>query len=461
MPLVKLKLPSPTELRGGWAALAAVQESYNPYGLVSATEDGWLYDDGGGNWAYLRFVGDDKALLIGHDHEYSQTNLTEDNAADSILLKGAPAWWLENTFPHPLAEGDAIGFVYGWENKKWQRSKYADNDGFDHVGLLDAISAKGRHSIGETVKDMYGSVNYRVIAALIYLDANVSESILSKISDKDVTAGVEAALNFLKAPLPNELYEFISGDLPAGDKNDGIAGPDLLHAAAAANDVMLLEKVLIQVADPNLALRGDTPLMTAAASSSIQAIGSLLNNGADVNGKGKKSERPIHRVRTAVALKALVDGGAKIDIKATTGTAVHHAAKDIHNDYEKGFLEKLIAAGAKPDVKDRDGATALHAAAEYARLDNFRILLKSGWSVDLKDKHEEGVFHYSVRYPYPDDRMDRCGVIEELISLNISPDESRYPGGSARDKARIFAKTGIYREEDLEGIVSLLKLDVG
>ena len=200
--------------------------------------------------------------------------------------------------------------------------------------------------------------------------------------------------------------------------------------------------------------------MTAATTNSIEAIDYLLNNGADVNGKGTKSERPIHRVRTAVALKALVDGGAKIDIKATTGTAVHHAAKDIHNDYEKGFLESLIAAGAKPDVKDRVGATALHSAAEYARLDNFRILINTGWSVDIKDKHERGVFHYAVEYPHPDNRMDRCGVIKELMALNISPDESRLPGGSARDRARVYAKTGIYREKDLKKIVSILKLNV-
>lgn len=200
MALITINLPSPAELRGGWAARAAVQESYSPDGFVSAAEDGWLYSDGGGNWVYLRIVGNDKALLLGHDHEFSQTALTEANAVNSILLADAPSWWLENAFPHPLGE-DVIGFIYGWENNQWQRSNYRENDGFEYVGLLAAISASGRHSISETVKDMYGSAKLSAVKNLISADANISEAHLKKITDKNIAAGIAAARNFLKAPL--------------------------------------------------------------------------------------------------------------------------------------------------------------------------------------------------------------------------------------------------------------------
>jgi len=73
MSLVEVSLPSPAQLRGGWAAMAAVCVSRGWTDSVWAEGQAWFFHDGGGNWATLRFVGDGRAVLIGHDHEYTET----------------------------------------------------------------------------------------------------------------------------------------------------------------------------------------------------------------------------------------------------------------------------------------------------------------------------------------------------------------------------------------------------
>src|SRR5690349_2626430 len=69
MSLVDVDLPSPAQMRGGWAAFAAVLASRGWGRDAYAEPDQWLYHDGGGNWACLRFVEKDKVVLLGHDHE--------------------------------------------------------------------------------------------------------------------------------------------------------------------------------------------------------------------------------------------------------------------------------------------------------------------------------------------------------------------------------------------------------
>lgn len=118
---------------------------------------------------------------------------------DSVLLKGAPSWWAENVFPVP--DGDTIGFVYGWENNKWQRTNYSEEDGFGYVGLLHTISLDGQRSLSEMTEILIGPVNRNDLAALIKADANVSEEHLSKLHKENIGRAVEAARSFLKAPV--------------------------------------------------------------------------------------------------------------------------------------------------------------------------------------------------------------------------------------------------------------------
>ena len=96
----------------------------------------WHYDDGGGNYAELVLLDGGRAVLYGHDHEYSETYFREAAAyfeeEETDLLAGAPPWWGEVL---PQAEFQWIGFVYGYEDGAWARAAYEPDDGFASLAL--------------------------------------------------------------------------------------------------------------------------------------------------------------------------------------------------------------------------------------------------------------------------------------------------------------------------------------
>ena len=74
-PLITIDLPSPLEMRSGWALQAAMSAArgWTDDADIHADCKQWFFHDGGGNWAALRFYSEDKIVLLGNDHEYSNT----------------------------------------------------------------------------------------------------------------------------------------------------------------------------------------------------------------------------------------------------------------------------------------------------------------------------------------------------------------------------------------------------
>jgi hypothetical protein len=208
MPLIELDLPRPAQLRGGWAALAAVCAARGWQRDVYAEPRQWLYSDGGGNWACLRWIDKDRIVIVGQDHEYSDTYFREAAAyfeeEETDLLAGAPAWWGSNLDPMPF--GDWIGFIYGWDGSRWQRASYEVHDGFDEVGLLRACSLEDVELLGEFANDAPGlhgaSPSVDALRALVAADANVTPALLERVVPGwDISAGVSAARKFLDMPV--------------------------------------------------------------------------------------------------------------------------------------------------------------------------------------------------------------------------------------------------------------------
>jgi hypothetical protein len=159
MGLVTLGLPQPRRMRGRWAAFAAVCAARGWGDGCNADGPVWHFDDGGGNWADLHHVGAGRAVLIGHDHEYSDTYF--DAAAEYFqepetdLLAEAPGWWAPPALA-AIGRGLWVGFVYGYEDGVWRRAEYEVSDGFTSVGL-PAVDDEGcRELVIAHVKDAPG-----------------------------------------------------------------------------------------------------------------------------------------------------------------------------------------------------------------------------------------------------------------------------------------------------------------
>ncbi|WP_312271548.1 hypothetical protein [Pseudomonas sp.] len=203
MSLVEINIPSPKQLRGGWAALAAVYTARGWGADVYATQEQWLYHDGGGNWVCLRFKSKDQCILIGHDHEYSETYYGEAaeyfNEEETNILGGAPDWWAFDLSPLPF--GEWIGFVYGWDGTKWQRANYSKNDGYEDIGLINACSINNTTLLSEFASDAPGLNGNpppaEALAALVAADGKITHALLEAVVPGwDIDAGIAAARKF-------------------------------------------------------------------------------------------------------------------------------------------------------------------------------------------------------------------------------------------------------------------------
>lgn len=204
--LTEVDIPSPAEFLGGWAALSAVSAAGGFGDDVYANAERWVFHDGGGNWAVMRFHSRDRVVLYGYDHEYTQTyfgaaaSYFEEEETD--LLHGAPEWWSAD-LKAPGFE-DWFGFIYGWNGELWQRASYEKDDGFNSVGLMDACSFKNTSALkdfAENAPDLpEGGPDEGALRALIVANGKITESLLQAVVPGwDIRAGVAAGRKFLLA----------------------------------------------------------------------------------------------------------------------------------------------------------------------------------------------------------------------------------------------------------------------
>jgi hypothetical protein len=214
MELVTLELPGPDGMRGRWAAFAAVcaARGWADSAHADPAPAGgpvWHFDDGGGNWADLHHVGAGRAVLIGHDHEYSDTYWATAaeyfQEEETDLLAGAPDWWAPPARA-ALDRGLWVGFVYGYSDGTWRRAPYDLADGFTSLAMPAVDTDRCRELIVEYVQDAPGLAGAppapAAVDALIDADADVTEAHVTAVigpTGWDPAAGAAAAREFLRA----------------------------------------------------------------------------------------------------------------------------------------------------------------------------------------------------------------------------------------------------------------------
>ncbi|WP_406859120.1 proteophosphoglycan 5 [Streptomyces sp. HUAS MG47] len=207
MGLVTLDLPTPAQLRGRWAALAAVCAARQWGPLCCANGPVWHFDDRGGNWVELHRLGAGRAVMLGHDHEYSETYYgpaaEEFGEEETDLLAGAPDWW-RPVVTETLAAEEYVGFVYGFDGERWQRAAYDVDDGFVSVGLPALSRDRTHNSVVAFTRDAPGlggaTASADAVDALVAADGEVTEAQVTAVIGAggwDAAAGAAAARAFL------------------------------------------------------------------------------------------------------------------------------------------------------------------------------------------------------------------------------------------------------------------------
>jgi len=125
----------------------------------------------------------------------------------------------------------------------------------------------------------------------------------------------------------------------------------------------------------------------------LQAMKSLLQNGADVEAENVDGLRPIHRtVRMELVelVELLIEHGANVDPADVFGNRPLHDAVC----HGLNVVQLLVQHGAKLNVQNIDGKTPLHIAIEREQSDVIVFLLSQDADVGLTDVWRNTPLHY-------------------------------------------------------------------
>jgi ankyrin repeat protein len=133
---------------------------------------------------------------------------------------------------------------------------------------------------------------------------------------------------------------------------------------------------------------GSTFLITAivrAERNREKVIQLLLEHGADVNARDKKSRAPLYFAVSGdlTLLKLLLAKGARVDeVRSGRWSALHQACT-MNTPLEN--VEFLLKSGADVNARSEDRSTPLHVAAFLGRADIVKMLVEHGASLTARD----------------------------------------------------------------------------
>ncbi|XP_060924700.1 protein phosphatase 1 regulatory subunit 12A isoform X2 [Limanda limanda] len=174
-----------------------------------------------------------------------------------------------------------------------------------------------------------------------------------------------------------------------------------LHAAASCGYLDIAEYLISQGANVGVVnSEGETPMDIAEEEAMEQLLQNEINRqGLDIEAARKEEERIMLR-----DARQWLNSGQIQDIRhaKSGGTALHVAAA-------KGYVEVLkllIQTGYDVNIKDYDGWTPLHAAAHWGKEEACRILVENLCEMDLINKMGQTPFDVADE--------DVLGYLEEL-----------------------------------------------
>jgi hypothetical protein len=158
-----------------------------------------------------------------------------------------------------------------------------------------------------------------------------------------------------------------------------------LHAAASAGHRDILKILIENGADVNgRGLLGNTPLHRASRMSRVEAGQFLIEQGADVDARNNYKSSPLIYSTDwnhAAFIRLLLDRGASIDSRGIYGrTALHWAAVDGQTE----VVQLLLERGADALIPDDDGNTACTLGYRKGFYETVRQLPDFEPSVDKK-----------------------------------------------------------------------------
>lgn len=174
-----------------------------------------------------------------------------------------------------------------------------------------------------------------------------------------------------------------------------------LVAQVSSENYHIVSFLLDQKAKADMEIYGTTPLIVAAANSSVEMVDLLIERGANVDKANQNQITPLLSACLTGRLevvKYLLDKNAKVDAKSKSGLTVLQAAV-IRDDPE--MIGLLASHGVDIDEKDESGKTAFWQAAVLGHRESMDKLLEVGVTCNLNMKNAIGLMELAFRYNMP------------------------------------------------------------
>jgi ankyrin repeat protein len=146
-----------------------------------------------------------------------------------------------------------------------------------------------------------------------------------------------------------------------------------------------VEKLI--VANPGLLKakdrNGSTALLHAAAFAPISTVKLLLDKGADVNAKNRRSSTALHwAIRDEAKVRLLLEHGANVNAKQADGRTPLYTAASLANP--DVIVKLLLEKGADVSIPTANGQTALMAVSGRGNTEAMRMILEKKADVHAK-----------------------------------------------------------------------------
>ncbi|RKK92531.1 hypothetical protein BFJ68_g10744 [Fusarium oxysporum] len=144
----------------------------------------------------------------------------------------------------------------------------------------------------------------------------------------------------------------------------------------------------------------ESALSLASMNVHMETVGLLLDAGGDPDTCGT-SDYPILCMavdkRHAPLVKLLLKRGANVEAKGSRGhRPLHRAARQ---ERSKAILETILSYGADINARDDSGETPLLIAARWASRDEVELLIRRGADINIRNRDNETCLHVAVNNP--------------------------------------------------------------
>ncbi len=157
-------------------------------------------------------------------------------------------------------------------------------------------------------------------------------------------------------------------------------------AAVRSNGARGVEKLLAADREMVKAMdkAGSTLLHHAAGFAPLATVRLLLDKGADVNAKNRRSSTPLHwAIPDEAKVRLLLDRGAAINAKQVEGRTPLYQAASVGSGHS--ILRLLLERGADPGLTTAIGQTPLMAAAARGDVEAMLLLIEKNADVNARN----------------------------------------------------------------------------